>query len=63
MPEEKSDLELTLRALLVLQLSTLDQRGQVDILLKADWPNAKIIELTGMKASTISMRKATMKEK
>jgi hypothetical protein len=63
MPEEKSELELTLRALLVCQLNTLDRAGQVDVLLKAGWPNAKISEFTGMKASTISMRKANIKEK
>jgi hypothetical protein len=58
MPEEKSDLELTLRALLIVGLSSLDQGEQVDILLKAGWPNVKIAELTGMKANAISMRRA-----
>ncbi|MGP8173155.1 MAG: hypothetical protein ACLP7O_01250 [Terracidiphilus sp.] len=63
MAEEKSDLELTLRALLICQLSALERGAQVDVLLKAGWPNAKISELTGMKPSTISMRKVNIKEK
>lgn len=63
MPEEQSNLEMTLRALLLCQLRSLDQGEQVEVLSKAGWPSPKIAELTGMTPAAIRKRKSRGKGK
>jgi hypothetical protein len=63
MAEEKSDLEMTLRALLIFHLRSLDLGEQVEVLSKAGWPSPKIADLTGMTSGAIRKRKSRGKEK
>jgi hypothetical protein len=63
MPEEKSDLELTLRALLLCQLKSLELGEQVDVLSKAGWSSPQVAQITGMTPEAIRKRKSRTKEK
>jgi hypothetical protein len=56
MPKEEK-LELTLRALLLTSLHSLDIDSQVEILVKAGWGNKEIGIVTGLAPEAIGMRK------
>lgn len=63
MPEEISDIELMVRALLICQLKSLDLGEQVDVLIKAGWTSPKIAAITGSTQAAIRKRKSRGKEK
>lgn len=62
MAEGQSELELTLRALLLCQLRALEIGEQVDVLSKAGWSSPQIAQITGMRPDAIRKRKSRSKE-
>jgi predicted RNA polymerase sigma factor len=64
MPDEsKISLDMTLRAILLVALRGLTTDSQVELLLRAGFPNVHIADLTGSSANAIAQRKVRMKKK
>jgi hypothetical protein len=63
MAEEKPELELLLRALLICQLRSLELGEQVEVLLRAGWTAPQVASITGMNQDAIRKRKSRSKEK
>jgi hypothetical protein len=61
--ETKISPEMTNRALLLIALRGFDIDTQVEILLRADFANPDIAELTGLTANAVAVRKNRMKKK